>query len=68
MTEFPSVGNRVSQSETAVFAALPLEPGQADNSADFSRSLRGVAVELAREVLRTAQRRDYTEFLHGLRH
>jgi len=67
LTEFPIVGNQAAPSEAAVFATLPLEPGQADGSAEFSRSVRGVAVELAHELLRTAHCRDYTDFLHKLR-
>jgi hypothetical protein len=67
LTVFPTVGNQAAPSETAVFATLPLEPGQADESAEFSRSVCGVAVELVHELLRTAHRRDYTEALHLLR-
>jgi hypothetical protein len=67
VTAFPAVGNQVAQSQEAVFAKLPLEPGQTGDSPDFSLALRGVAVELVHELLRGAQRRSYTEFLHELR-
>jgi hypothetical protein len=63
---FPSVGNQIAQSQVSVFANLPLEPGQVEDSADFSLSVRLTAVELIHELLRSAQRRDYIEFLHKL--
>jgi hypothetical protein len=67
LTSFPAVGNQGVPAEASIFATLPLEPGQTDDSPDFTRSLRGIGVELVHELLRAAQRRDYIEYLHLLR-
>jgi hypothetical protein len=67
LDEFPAVSSQSAPTETGVFADLPLEPGQAYDSADFTTSVRGVAVELIHTLLRTSGRRHYTETLHALR-
>jgi KAP family P-loop domain len=67
LTAFPAVGNQPARSEVSVFATLPLEPGQTEDSADFVISLHATAVELIHELLRSANRREYIEFLHKLR-
>jgi hypothetical protein len=67
LDEFPAVSGQSAPTETAVFADLPLEPGQAYDSADFTTSVRGIAVELIHTLLRTSGRRNYTETLHTLR-
>ena len=64
---FPVVGNQSASAEAVVSARLPLEPGQAYDSAHFATSLRGIAVELLHELLRGSRRRSYTEALHALR-
>lgn len=64
---FPAVGGQSAQAEASVSAALPLEPGQAYGSAHFATSLRGIAVELLHELLRSSGRRSYTMALHALR-
>jgi len=66
LTAFPAVGNQPARSEVSVFATLPHEPGQTEGSTDFAISLRATAVELIHELLRSASRREYIEFLHGL--
>jgi len=67
LTAFPVVGNQSARSETSVLAALPLEPGQAEDSTDFAITLRATGVELIHGLLRSANRREYIEFLHKLR-
>jgi hypothetical protein len=67
LEEFPMVGNQSAQTEASIFADLPIEPGQAIDSADFTRSLHGATVELAHELLRTSRRRNFIEALHALR-
>jgi hypothetical protein len=67
LTAFPAVGNQPARSEVSVFATLPLEPGQTEDSTDFAISLHATAVELIHELLRSANRREYIEFLHKLR-
>jgi len=64
---FPVVGNQPGRADADVSARLPLEPGQAYDSAHFTTSLRGMAVELLHELLRSSDRRNYTEALHALR-
>jgi hypothetical protein len=64
---FPAVGNQAASPEVVIFADLPLEPGQAFGSADFTTSLRAVTVELIHELFRTSRRRNFTETLHALR-
>jgi len=67
LDQFPAVGGQGGHFESAVFVDLPFEPGQAYDSADFTTSLRGVAVELIHELLRNLRRRNYIETLHKLR-
>ena len=67
LRQFPAVGGQTAQATAAVSARLPLEPGQAPGSAHFTDSLRGIAVELIHEMLRSSQRRGYSAALHALR-
>jgi hypothetical protein len=67
LDQFDQVGNQAATNEASAFATLPLEPDHPYDSPESSDDLRGFAVELIHEFLRTSGRRGYAQALHALR-
>ena len=68
LDQFPVVpGSGSGQNEVAVFARLPLEPGEHLDTGPDIESVRDLAVHLIDQLLQQEHRRGYAETLHALR-
>jgi KAP family P-loop domain len=63
LAQLHRVGNRVSLGEVSSFGRLPLEE---DDPMDDPDSLRGLAIHLVDELLRSTSHREYADLLHSL--